>query len=411
MKKQLERQMQARMQALYRYTCALEQGDADTLTSILAEAEQDQILERMLVEVNEVYQIEDHTVVHADDVVMAQEMLQQVFGEPTPAAAPTARGQVLTPLSAPRSLLPRTLPARPWYSLRRTWATAAAAALLLAVLVVPGTSALAAQLLSLFQPQQFQAVTTINPVQEYRDFSSYIQNFGDLQQNDIKGMKVVSAHALRATDLTQPQVEQLIQRHLTLPTQLPAGVGSQKQFSITPALQETYTFNVQEARAYLAQTGQSDVAIPTKLDGATFTLKSSSAVTTTYYASCQTNKSGGNKCSGGTPFVIIEDPSPIISATGSASLTDLRDFMLTLPKISPDMRNLLQQVNLGSGIVPIPVPATASAQQVTIQGAPGLLLSDSTLASVVWQAHGTVYILGAVGSQSTQLLATARSLR
>src|SRR5690348_13167446 len=81
MKEQLEQKIQQRINSLHRYTTAMEHGDLDTMTIILEAAQYDPILERMIVEVNEVYQIADRTVVHPDDVVAAQEMLQTTFAE------------------------------------------------------------------------------------------------------------------------------------------------------------------------------------------------------------------------------------------------------------------------------------------------------------------------------------------
>src|SRR5215472_4476606 len=81
MKEQLATRMQQRVKTLYRYTNAMERGDTDIITVVLEEAQHDSILERMILEVNEVYQIEDRTVAHPDDVATAQEMLLATFAE------------------------------------------------------------------------------------------------------------------------------------------------------------------------------------------------------------------------------------------------------------------------------------------------------------------------------------------
>src|SRR5262249_35611498 len=79
MKEQLETRMQQRVKMLYRYTNAMERGDTDTVNVVLEEAQHDSVLERMLLEINEVYEIEDRTVAHPDDVAIAQEMLLATF--------------------------------------------------------------------------------------------------------------------------------------------------------------------------------------------------------------------------------------------------------------------------------------------------------------------------------------------
>src|SRR5215472_10761264 len=83
MKELLATRIQQRVEMLYRYTHAMESGDTDIIAVILEEAQHDSVLERMILEVNEVYQIEDRTVAHPDDVATAQEMLLATFAEQT----------------------------------------------------------------------------------------------------------------------------------------------------------------------------------------------------------------------------------------------------------------------------------------------------------------------------------------
>ena len=91
---------------------------------------------------------------------------------------------------------------------------------------------------------------------------------------------------------------------------------------------------------------------------------------------------------------------------------DLRDFVLSLPKLSPEVRLLLQDVNLNSGVVPLPIPPQVQAQQVTTHGVPGVLMVDSSmsLGAVIWQTRGIIYVVAGATSSSTQLLDSANSL-
>jgi len=79
MKEQLGIRIQQRIEMLYRYTNAMESGDTDLIAVVLEQAQHDSVLERMILEVNEVYQIEDRTVAHPDDIATAQEMLLTTF--------------------------------------------------------------------------------------------------------------------------------------------------------------------------------------------------------------------------------------------------------------------------------------------------------------------------------------------
>jgi hypothetical protein len=118
-------------------------------------------------------------------------------------------------------------------------------------------------------------------------------------------------------------------------------------------------------------------------------------------------------CSGGTPFYVGEIPSPVIQATGKASLEDLRSFILSLPRLSPSARLLVQDLNLSTGVVPLPIPSQLQAQQVTTHNAHGVMIVDPSLSlgAVIWQTGGIVYMVAGATSNSTQLMESANSLQ
>ena len=66
-----------REKALYRYANALERGDADTLATILHEAESDAILEQQITEMHEMYLEEKHMEMVVQDTEQVQQMLRQ----------------------------------------------------------------------------------------------------------------------------------------------------------------------------------------------------------------------------------------------------------------------------------------------------------------------------------------------
>ena len=66
---------QERVQALYRYTRALESGDIDAATAVLNDAEHDVVLERMILEFNNVYQDEDRVSIHPNDLLKVHDFL------------------------------------------------------------------------------------------------------------------------------------------------------------------------------------------------------------------------------------------------------------------------------------------------------------------------------------------------
>jgi hypothetical protein len=280
----------------------------------------------------------------------------------------------------------------------RWWIVVLAAALI-ALIVLPNAGALANQFLALFSVQQFQPVS-IDPQSFRNGIGEDLQSFGDVNIN--------SANLDGIQNPTQAQVEQSLNFKLLLPGYLPSGVGHAMHFSLINSANGTFTFNATKARAYLAQTGQNNITIPTQLAGATFTITLTPGVIINYGNQCQAK----NQCSGGKQFYIGEIPSPVFQATGKASLKDLRDFALSLPKLAPEARLLLENVNLNSGVVPLPIPPQVQAQQIVTHGVPGVLMTDTSLAvgAVIWQNHGIIYAVGGATSNSAQLLDCANSL-
>jgi hypothetical protein len=248
------------------------------------------------------------------------------------------------------------------------WLMAAVAAVLVVLLLLPNATVLAEQFLALFRVQQFQPVT-VNPQTLGRELVSELQNFSDVK---------VLSHDDNQSNLTQAQVQKLIHFPLLLPSRLPSGVGHTMQFNLIGGGQAVFTFDAAKARTYLAKTGQSSVSIPAQLDGAKFSITVNSGVMVNYFNSCQTastsSEKTGEQCSGGKTFSVVEIPGPVVKALGNASLKDMRDFLLSLPKQSSQMRDLLQHIDLNSGTVPLPIPSEVNAQQVTTHGASGILL-------------------------------------
>ena len=295
---------------------------------------------------------------------------------------------------------------------RSRWWIAAVAAALVALVVLPNAGALANQFLALFSVQQFQPVS-VDPQTFRNGIGEDLQSFGDVN--------IDSGNLNSIQHPTQAQLEQSLNFKLLLPGHLPPGVGHAVQFTLIDSANGTFTFNASKARAYLAQTGQSSVSIPSQLDGATYTITLAAGVIINYGNRCQqqdqsTSGSSSNiaalGCSGGKPFYIGEIPSSVIQATGKASLEDLLNFVLSLPKLSPGARLLLQDVNLNSGVVPLPIPPQIQAQQVVIHGAQGVLMTDPSLSMgvVIWQTRGIIYVAAGATSDTAQLLATVNSL-
>jgi hypothetical protein len=304
-----------------------------------------------------------------------------------------------------------------WYRRPRNLVAAVAAAIIIALIALPNAGVLADQFLSLFRVQQFQPIT-INPA--------------DLRSQPLPGLQDFGTAKLQGANmqdnLTEAQAAQLVHFHILLPTYVPKGVSGQLQYSVMTGGEITFTFNSTSTRAYLDKNGGKNIAIPANLNGATFTITVAAGVEMQYNATNGTGQATGVilkqtqsrsvngtqfNATNGLPFIIVEVPAPVIRATGTASINELRDFLLSLPNIPPSLVSQLKSIDLNSGTIPIPLPPQITAQHVTIHGAPGLLLADNTPigGGVLWQTHDMVYAVGGATGNATQLMETANSLR
>jgi hypothetical protein len=442
MNERLTPDTQRHIQVLQRYMLAMENGDIDSMAIVLREAEQDRTLENMILEVNDFYQQEDHTNVEPADVMLVQQRLlntipamrenessvrtsaqfssskmkpvyaqTQVMVETVsePEKTPdTIHQQTSTGLQAkkaPTQVLPsRKIAPQKWYQTRRNWLLAAIAAVLVALLLLPNSGALASQFLSLFRVQQFQTVQVTK--QDVQTISSRpIPTFQDM------GTLQIQSNSLQTQDnLTQAQAAQMVNFPLLVPNSLPQGISGTPDFSVIGAGHGTFTFSTSKAHAFFVKNGYGNVNIPANLDGATFDVTTTAGVVIAY----------GNQTT--TQYMIVEFPSPVVRATGSGSLQELRDVALSLPGLPPQLVTQLRQIDLNSGVVPLPIPAGIDSQSVTVHGTQGLLLTSNISttipqlkkfpagSAVVWQTHGIIYAVGGTISDTNQLLNSANSL-
>jgi hypothetical protein len=443
MNEQLTPDAQRHFQVLQRYMLAMERGDIDSIALVLRESEQDRALENMILAVNDFYQQEDHTIADVADVTLAQQLLLNTipamkensssvgsYAQPSSGSVnqmySPAQGMLetvpepeqaagtfhsLTSIrsqakKAPTQVLPsRKIAPQKWYQTRRNWFLAAIAAVLVAILLLPNSGALANQLLSLFRIQQFQPVQVTK--QDVQSLSSRpIPTFQDL------GTLQIQSDSLQTHDnLTQDQAAQMVNFHILVPNTLPQGLSGIPDFSVIGAGHGTFTFSANKARTFFMKNGYGNVSIPANLDGATYDVTTTAGVVISY----------GNQTT--TEFMIVEFPSPIVRATGSASLEELRDVALSIPGLPPQLVTQLKQIDLNSGVVPLPIPSGIDSQSITVHGTQGLLLTkniSTTIpqlkkfpagSAVVWQTRGIIYAVGGTISDTIQLVKTANSLQ
>ena len=415
MNEQLTPDAELHLQVLQRYMLAMEEGDVDTITRILHEAEQDRSLENMVLAVNDFYLQEDHITIDATDTIVVQQFLRTAAPEDQRLAASLAEHTTDTlhksantlskARKAPTQVLPsRQIAQQKWYQSRRNWLFAAIAAVLIALFLLPNSGALAGQFLSLFSIQQFQPVQVTK--QDVQSLSSRpIPTFEDL------GTLNIQTGSLQTQDnLTQAQAAQLVNFPILIPGSLPQGISGTPNFSVIGAGSGTFTFSASKTHAFFQKNGYGNINIPANLDGSTYDVTTTPGVVISY----------GNGTT--TQFMIVEFPSPVVHATGSASLEELRNVALSIPGLPPQLVSQLKQIDLSSGVVPLPIPSGIDSQSITVHGTQGLLLTkniSTTIpqmkkfpagSAVIWQTNGIIYAVGGTVSNTTQLLNSANSL-
>jgi hypothetical protein len=295
-----------------------------------------------------------------------------------------------------------SLPAS-WRRRRIRWITAVAAAVLIAVLLLPNAGVLADQFLALFRVQQFQPVK-IDANQTTQSLYDNLTNFGSLEASQTQFKDI--SHP------TKSQIEHYTHFHLALPTTLPHGLSDTPTYHIFEGAHATFTFDAARARATMQKMGDGNVHIPAQLNGASYKIIVAPGVGIQYTQQCKDDASAD--CSNQQQLVVAEIPSPTVQGSSANSLNDLRAYMLSLAHLPPDFHNLWQNVDLSTGTIPLPLPtAQTNAQRVSIHGADGILLVDTTIkyGGVLWQSHDIVYAIVTNSSDRGQILHIAQSLK
>jgi hypothetical protein len=392
MNEEMTLRKQRRSRALQNYLEALKQGDDARVAALLEEARTDPGLERMLLEVNSAWAEEEGVHVTPAELEEARARLQQVGAAATRWAF---KGPSVRPVQVP---LARRASRPPLW--RRPWMVAAVLAVLALLFVFSGGTGLAAQFLTLFSVQHFQPVS-VNP--------RTVQTSQLPRPSDLGDYQFQPGTLQMQRNLSRAQAAQFVTFPLKLPAALPSGfAGRQPVFDGLDGGSAIFTFRASKAHAYLVRSGHGSIAIPAVLDGATFAVHISRGMELHYLSS------------GGRLLAIVEMPSPTIEATGKASLEDLRAFLLSLPGLPAPLVEQLKRIDLQSGTIPLPILPGMSAQPVSVQGQSAVLLTTGQGASslnlpvgqaVLWEAGGIIYLVGESGQDTTQLVATANSLR
>ncbi len=295
---------------------------------------------------------------------------------------------------------------------RPIWGAVAAAALAGAVVLTPMGS-YAQDFITIFQPKQIAAVP-ISPeeMQSLPDLADYGTVVRPTHQ---KGQQVSTAAAASAAAKLQ----------VLVPGALPTGVPTTATYEVIPGESGSFTFSAAKAKAAAAAKGKTLPPMPANIDGSSIQVTTGPAVLTVYVdkqkaaqaesaVKQSTNESASAvqaATTAGPMLIIGQTAVPEVKSTG-VSASELENYLLEQPGISPDLANAIKAIGDPSSTLPIPIPVSkASSHQVQVQGVTGLAVADSTGlgGGIIWQKNGMVY--GVAGTLSEdQLIAVANSL-
>ncbi|MFN8525341.1 MAG: hypothetical protein U0821_19770 [Chloroflexota bacterium] len=298
-------------------------------------------------------------------------------------------------LAPARLVPPATLPANHRWPLGWRQAVAAAAAVaLLGGLLTPEGQAAASQALAQFRGQRL-AVVSFDPSSMGRPVGQ-LERLGSVQGTppgrSVSGVATVAEAAARlGVTVKQPE-----------PSTLPAGLPASPAVQVTQPSELTFTFDRDRARDYFRSVGRPDLTLPDDLHGNGLRTSVPGVIMLEYRPQ-----------QGRAPLAIIQTGELTASAVGGVSLDRVRDYLLSVPGLPPEVTRQLQAIQDWRNTLPIPVPVDkVSWQPVTVAGGPGLLFAErSGLGSaIIWQRDGRTY--GVVGPYSSaELQRVANGLR
>ena len=331
-----------------------------------------------------------------------------------PAGAPT-------PAAALRSFYDRKYPQKENNMFKKLFASsgfrlaAAAALILVLVISIPGTRALADHLLSLFRVQQ----VTVIPV----DFTGMQQLTGNGALS-----KQISALISNSTTVTQKAGDPVeavdaadASQKAGFSVRLPVG-STPSRLSTYGSMAFNFTIDRAKAQAVLDEAGRSDLVLPGAIDGAVVNVSIPASVSADY-GTCpspsQTGKSSGPGGSMGRNYpdcvILSQLPSPVVKAPAGVDIAQLAQIGFEFSGMTKEQAAAFTQTVDWTSTLVIPIPKNAATyQQISVDGVTGTLIQrpvdDAPQYVLLWVKNGTVYAIGGLGADTQKAIQMANSL-
>ncbi|MGE5249053.1 MAG: anti-sigma factor family protein [Bacteroidota bacterium] len=302
-----------------------------------------------------------------------------------------------------------------WFAFPAVRVAVIAALVLALVLAVPGTRALAGQLLNLFRVQQ----VTVIPV----DFTGLQQLNGNGPLSDQFTQLISSSMTVTQKPGDPVQVSDAKQASdlAGFSVRLPQG-KTPSQIYVTGAAAATFTIDRSKAQALINEAGRSDLVLPESVDGARISVKVPATVSAGY-GTCpkphlDESQSAGPGIAGRRYrdcVILAQLPSPTVDAPADLDVAQLAQLGLQFTGMSAEeAAAFTKSVDWASTLV-VPIPRNgASYEQVQVDGVTGTLIQrpadDAPQYALLWVKDGIIYAISGLGTDWQQAMEMANSL-
>jgi len=283
------------------------------------------------------------------------------------------------------------------------------------IVAIPGTRALASELLNLFRVQRVEVL----PV----DFTGMEQLNGavgnDISQliSDSVTMTKKPGDPITVSDTTQ--ASSLAGFSVRVPEET-----TPSQINVMNGASFSLTIDRTKAQALLEEAGRGDLVLPETIDGEEVSVEIPSSVSIAF-GTCpppSSDSDGFDMKPHGSPgrlyadcVILAEIPSPVVSAPASVDVAQLAQIALEFSGMSSDEAKAFTDTVDWTSTLVVPIPKNAATyEQISVDGVTGTLIQrpadDYPQFSLLWVKDGIIYAIGGLGSNSQQAIDMANSL-
>jgi len=288
------------------------------------------------------------------------------------------------------------------------------------IVAIPGTRALASELLNLFRVQRVQVL----PV----DFTG-MEQLNGVVGNDIS--QLISDSITIENEPGDPvavsdadEASSLAGFNVRVPKE-----AVPSQIDVMNGASFSMTIDRDKAQALLEQAGRGDLVLPEAIDGAEISVEIPASVSIAF-GNCPSPTSEGEAEremkremeTSGSPgrvyadcVILAEIPSPIVSAPASVDVAQLAQIALEFSGMSSEEAATFTSTVDWTSTLVVPIPKNAASyEQITVDGVTGTLIQrpsdDAPQFSLIWVKDGIIYAIGGLGSNAQQAIDLANSL-